>query len=862
MAEKIIVKAPDGTEIEFPATMSRAEIAQVMRREFPPQTQQRTSEQVPQTDQRTSEQVPPDDMTRGSARFMGMNIEGGPLRSAEQRELIRRGFEERGGPSLGVYGRLQAGQEAISEAQAQLPPEERPMDPRHALFVRAFNSALLGLPSQQEDYRELVAQAGEDSPMAAVVGDVSGFFIPGSGLAKAGKMGAARLGFETGGRATQAGLGASAALAEGALYESTVGESVRAAERGERATISSGIDAAKDFLTDPINLAVSIGLGGALGAATAPVVRRRTTAAPQDAAQRPQAPQEPSQPDAALTPEAALSQQEQATQQAVNIGLDFRAAIAGDQDAMKRLAGHVNANPEIIDAATKLEIDMPIEALTDNDELLYALSNIRDASVGAKTLFANKLTEFAQRADDLMLEMRNINRIDQLDEDVPKAIDDTLERLKEAEDTAYEQAERFVPGRTLTRANNVIELLRNRVADEGSPSGLKNFEQILYRKFIGSIDGSSTEVPPYTIQSLRSLKQDIRNATEPTSPYLGIDESLRNRYLGALSGDELAAYADNGGDSAAAAITAARNMHKKFLGVKKQQTALFGRLGQNSLAAEMRRAMTSAQKGNVKPLSKVLDNLPAEFRRDAVNVSIREMAGPNQKFSLSKFVEIIDAFNEYDRVGSLVYSTLGPRQTRIFRTLGKLGKRIQEVERVKQRTGIGTIPALQVIREGQETLISQIITAPNLRAITRGGIVAGVTNNPLLGAFASLMKGAEKTPQTSRQWEEAAGDLLGSKEFQDVLTDMYRPISEQQLSINRLLNDRAFKRWARVAGVESPESWITGIMTTIRANVAAAEEQEGLPGTGSTNPTTRGLTVSLPTQGGSGMRDGQPIQGQ
>ena len=83
-----------------------------------------------------------------------------------------------------------------------------------------------------------------------------------------------------------------------------------------------------------------------------------------------------------------------------------------------------------------------------------------------------------------------------------------------------------------------------------------------------------------------------------------------------------------------------------------------------------------------------------------------------------------------------------------------------------------------------------------------------------------------------------------------------------RLSINRLLNDRAFKRWARVAGVESPESWITGIMTTIRANVAAEEEQEGLPGTGSTNPNTRGLTVSLPTQGGSGMRDGQPIQGQ
>ena len=136
--------------------------------------------------------------------------------------------------------------------------------------------------------------------------------------------------------------------------------------------------------------------------------------------------------------------------------------------------------------------------MTDNDELLYALSNIRGASGEAKTLFNNKLSNFITRVDNLMLEMRNINRIDQLDKDVPKAIDDTLEQLKNAEDAAYDQAERFVPGRTLTRANNVIELLRNRVADQGAPSGLSSFEKVLYRKFIGlSLIHISEPTRPY-----------------------------------------------------------------------------------------------------------------------------------------------------------------------------------------------------------------------------------------------------------------------------------------------------------------------------------------------------------------------------
>ena len=59
--------------------------------------------------------------------------------------------------------------------------------------------------------------------------------------------------------------------------------------------------------------------------------------------------------------------------------------------------------------------------------------------------------------------------------------------------------------------------------------------------------------------------------------------------------------------------------------------------------------------------------------------------------------------------------------------------------------------------------------------------------------------------------------------------------------------------------------FITRMYATMESESAAESllaEPEGLRGTGSTNPNTRGLTVSLPTQGGSGMRDGQPIQGQ
>ena len=59
--------------------------------------------------------------------------------------------------------------------------------------------------------------------------------------------------------------------------------------------------------------------------------------------------------------------------------------------------------------------------------------------------------------------------------------------------------------------------------------------------------------------------------------------------------------------------------------------------------------------------------------------------------------------------------------------------------------------------------------------------------------------------------------------------------------------------------------FITRMYATMESESAAESllaEPEGLRGTGSTNPNTRGLAVSLPTQGGSGIRDGQPIQGQ
>lgn len=264
----IIVEAPDGTEIEFPADMTDEQIAEVMRREYPPEPSKPVDE--------------------------GSWYERIEELTPMQRSMLAIGEELPTAPG--------AGGARVPEEEEFVTSDKMPAE--IALAMRALNSFALGLPSKDATFRRLIAQAGADAPIVSMVGDIIGFFGPG-GLAAAGARGVAgRLGLATGGRATQAGVGVGTAIGEGALYEATTGQATRKAPLGEAPTFAAMPGEVGRFLTDPMAMGITALSGGAAGAMRRPVTQpgaEPPPAAPTAAAPEPA----PTPPPAAAAPEPA-----------------------------------------------------------------------------------------------------------------------------------------------------------------------------------------------------------------------------------------------------------------------------------------------------------------------------------------------------------------------------------------------------------------------------------------------------------------------------------------------------------------------------------------------------------------------------
>lgn len=143
------------------------------------------------------------------------------------------------------------------------------MSPEDAFTARAGNSALFGLPGLlNERARGAIRQAGQEQPGSALAGDIAGYLVPGEAVFQAGKaatnafarpivsriMPQGGSAIERGTRfAGRYGAQTGAWAGQNALYQGTVGESVRAAEEGRDPSLSAAAGAAGEGATDPLN---------------------------------------------------------------------------------------------------------------------------------------------------------------------------------------------------------------------------------------------------------------------------------------------------------------------------------------------------------------------------------------------------------------------------------------------------------------------------------------------------------------------------------------------------------------------------------------------------------------------------------
>ena len=721
--------------------------------------------------------------------------------------------------------------ERFLQSQRELaftPRPDQPMDPRAAIAFRALNSLLLGSPAAfSENYSELVQAAGEDSPIASAIGDIAGFLVPG-GLAMKGAKGVAgRAGLAGGGRVTQAGVGGAAALGEGALYAGTVDPTTR----GEMPSLA----AAGEFLSDPIMAPVTATLGSAAGAF------RRGVDAPEALARRDEAMAsvEPTQAQG-VTPD------EQQTYQRM-----FQRAASGNSQAQQQLAREARTNPELIQMAEDMGMDMPIEAIVEDRTVQSVLSNLKNMpSSPAQITFNTKVEAAVKRADEIMEELGASVDLSQISQNVLDAMKNTQTSLLSQARNLYKQVDVDVPRNTIVEGRETINVLQKKADELGGVDRLSRGEKDLLKQM---------QSGNYTREAVKREKGTLQQTVfGKDDPFMGVDKFDKIKLISALRKDELDAIRRVGGEDAAKRTQAAWATTAKQKSLERQIVNVFGKDLEGSVAAKINSALLSGAKGDITKINKTLRAVPQELRGEVLlssimNLSRGKTAQTANQFSFANFSKFMKQINQQSAVRDRVMVELPAGVPQTLNNLARLSDRINAAQVSGTRTGALLAPQAQEIIDNlnAERLLVRFMKSPQVRGAGVGAAASalGPVAGAALGALAAAM---QKAPTTTK---DALNKLIARPEFEELMISVATQPRTRSEVIRDLAKTPEYQSWAQVSGIKNPDSWLTGA-------VAAVQAVDQRDTTGGPEGAPRGLTVSLPTQGGSGIRDGQPIQGQ
>lgn len=751
-----------------------------------------------------SQQPVTDTRTRGTGQiFPGTApIEMGPKLRPEVREDIARRAEAKGG--VGPYGRLRALQEAQTEVYAELPEDEVPMDPRAALALRALNSALLGLPSASEDFRELVAEAGEGSPVAAGVGDILGFFAPGTAAAKMGKaaLTAATAGRVAGaGRGTQAGIGAAAGIGEGALYEATTGQTTRAAARGEAPSLAGAGREAAEFLTDPMAVGVTGLTGGLLGAAAGRA--RRAEGGADEAV------------EGAPTP-PPLTQEE--------AGTLLRRAALGNEAARRQLMRRAETSPRVAEIASGLGMDLPFEVLVQSDSMKNILGYLRSQPTSpAEVTWSQQSQNVLRRVEELF---QDFNATADLG-DLSRRTLDKLQATKKDLDNLGEQiltnqVKPLVPRDSDINAQPAIDYIDEIIANAGR-EGFDALDRDLQRLYTRLTSGDMTY--DSLNKERRRIGRQINSFKQ--NAYLDADDQDVRGLYSVLRQAQMATIEQvAGADVAKLADKAFEHLEAghKVAGLVTQG---FGKDAKGSIAQRLQTALGSgtgvsgAVRGNDAPLRELMEIIPEDMQGEALLSGIfgigRKGGGPSlrisgddldekfvEPFNFTKFSQFMNGLNRETTTKNYIFSKLPPGAGEMLDNLTVIANRFREQSQFKRTTGVANNILMQIQAQG---MLSQVLqnTAVQSGVLATLGSASGELATAAGAALPFLMRSLAKAPKKN---VDAVNEFVGTTEFQDLILDVAASPQTRRERIENVMATPEYQRWAKVVGIDNPDTWL------------------------------------------------------
>lgn len=471
----------------------------------------------------------------------------------------------------------------------------------------------------------------------------------------------------------------------------------------------------------------------------------------------------------------------------------------------RQLAELAKVNPEALQVATELGIELPPDVFSDTSQLRAIVGTIRsqkgsEAEASWREVFRNAV----YKADATL----DATEASVMSDKVRRTLQAERDSLRQQTSQAYEEVDAAIPKKTVISKrietdggaelfegpglSNLEALLKQTIEDQGGISGLTAQEKGLFDMI------QNEEV---TYGRLLREKNDLRRALRgKQTPYSTLDQSIVEGLYNAISKDQANVARQLAGDEVRDRLLSANLLYAKQKQLEKTLVQGFNQDFNGSIIPLMTAAVKGAEKGDVKALNKLLSVVPENLQKEAVVSSIANHTKATSgdfkgQFGVTKFDNFWSQLKARPEMASRIEQVVGREMYGTLDALGKVSNLITRSAGEISQTGASNQAILREMRA--MTLVDHLFGKVGQSvAAAVGGKAAGPIGLAVGLAIPKLLGGPPDRIAL-------AGKMLNSQEFKNLVSEtMLRP-SPRLAAIEDFARSSQFSRFVKLTRLPS-----------------------------------------------------------
>lgn len=488
----------------------------------------------------------------------------------------------------------------------------------------------------------------------------------------------------------------------------------------------------------------------------------------------------------------------------------------GSAKYQRQLAELAKINPDALNTATELGIQLPPDVFSDNLQLRAIVGTGRAIKGSeADAAWRQSVMDTVKQADVVLDNIDALTEASVMSDKVFQTLKTQRDNLKQQTGAAYGAVDSVVPKKTIISKPipadpalgipasfegpgmpNLQALLETTVENRGGVKGLTSQESSLL---------NMVKNDTITYDRLLLEKNDLRRALRgKQTPYSNLDQSIVEKLYNAISKDQLNAVGELAGSDVSDRLVSANLLYTKQKQLEKTLVDGFGKEFTKTIVPLFQSSIKGAAKGDVTAFNKLLSIVPENLQKEAVLSAISNSVRPTTgefkgQFGITQFDNFWGQLTKRPVVADKIQSIIGSEAYDVLDALGRTSRLVKQSADAISQTGASNQAILRDLRVTTFTdrltqhLASKFgqYTAAGIGGKMLGpfGFAAGLALPRLLGA--------------PKDRVALAGKMFNSAEFQNLVLDTMTRSSPRLSAIEEFARSGQFSRFAKLTSLPS-----------------------------------------------------------